>query len=98
MYNYTITISAKPIERLSNGFKMHLLHLLITNLNSASSNLNLTDFVDIAHLLQTISSPSINYNDNSSLSTHMNTLGDVEEHVQHVNKSMFSTFFINNFL
>ncbi|CAD5222089.1 unnamed protein product [Bursaphelenchus xylophilus] len=47
--------SPKPIERLTSAFKMHLLALLVNQLNSISGDINLTDFVEISHLLLSIS-------------------------------------------
>ncbi|KAI6229395.1 BHLH domain-containing protein [Aphelenchoides besseyi] len=47
--------SPKPIDRLTSAFKMHLLALLMNQLNSSSPTLRVMDFVDISHLLLNIS-------------------------------------------
>ncbi|KAI6177315.1 BHLH domain-containing protein [Aphelenchoides bicaudatus] len=47
-------ISPKPIDRLTSAFKMHLLALLINQLNSAITSLSLVDFVDISQLLLSV--------------------------------------------
>ncbi|CAD5216248.1 unnamed protein product [Bursaphelenchus okinawaensis] len=51
----SIQSSPKPIERLTSAFKMHLLALLVNQLNSASGEITLTDFVEVSHLLLSIS-------------------------------------------
>lgn len=45
---------AKPVERLTQAFKIHLLALLVKQLSLAPENLRLSDFVDISQLLLTI--------------------------------------------
>ncbi|KAI6239168.1 BHLH domain-containing protein [Aphelenchoides fujianensis] len=51
--------SPKPIDRMTAAFKMHLLALLMNQLNSTNPTLRVVDFVDISHLLLNISTSDL---------------------------------------